>query len=108
MENQKRFKELMVRAAEVFQRDLTTTLLDAYWDVMNYYSDAKIEVAFAKGMRECRFFPKPVDLIEFINASQEYTFISSEDYLRMEKEKLAQQIKESNENHSIKGNGDDS
>jgi len=71
MQNKKRFKELMTRTAEVFQRDLTKTLLDAYWEILAHYSDSEVEVAFAKALRGCQFFPKPVELIGFITGGRD-------------------------------------
>lgn len=82
MEDKKRFKELMVRAAAVFQRDPTKTLLDAYWEVLAPYTDSEVEVAFAKALRGCQFFPKPVELIGFISSVRnQWVAIPQEDAL---------------------------
>ena len=70
MIKEERFAELMETTAAIFQRELTQILLDGYWKIMNYYSEAEIEVAFAQALRCCQFFPKPVELIGFITSSR--------------------------------------
>jgi len=38
-----------------------------YWKVLENYTDDECKSAFDNAISKCKFFPKPVELIEFIN-----------------------------------------
>jgi hypothetical protein len=60
------FKNYMTTLGELFNKDLSDTLKDMYWEALKPYSDEDCEEAFKKSVSLCKFFPKPADLIEFM------------------------------------------
>lgn len=67
MKNLIKFKEFITGLGELFDKDITETLSDIYWKALEPFPYKQCEIAFNKCFVECKFFPKPADLIEFIN-----------------------------------------
>lgn len=70
MEDYKRFCGMMNALGEVFDKQMSKLLLEMYWKALAPFTDREAEAAFSKAMVSCTFFPKPVELIEFISGSQ--------------------------------------
>jgi len=71
MENKKKFAEMMEACGVVFDRQITEPLADIYWSVLKKHTDEEIQEAFTKAIHACKFFPKPAELLEFIEGSPE-------------------------------------
>lgn len=56
-----RFKSVMTGMSEVFQRELSNPLLDAYWLALRSWSLADFEAACGQLMQTATFMPRPVD-----------------------------------------------
>lgn len=69
MKDYKRFCGMMNTLGEVFDKQMSKLLLEVYWKALAPFSDQEAEAAFSKAMVTCTFFPKPVELIEFISGS---------------------------------------
>jgi hypothetical protein len=70
MEDEKLFSENMAGLGEIFDKKISPALMEIYWQALAPYSDEQCRVAFNRAAKECRFFPKPVELIEFIEGSK--------------------------------------
>lgn len=61
-----RFLKYMHRIAELFDRELSESVISLYWEALKDNSDQDIMKAFNLAVKSCKFFPKPAELIEFI------------------------------------------
>ena len=61
----------MATAAEVFAEAVSEARAQAYFIAMSPYPLQAVEHAWAESIRRCRFFPKPAELIEFIDGSDD-------------------------------------
>ena len=57
---------LFTGLCELFDKKFTTALMDIYSEALSGYSIEQIEYAINQAAIKCRFFPRPVELIEFI------------------------------------------
>lgn len=65
------FAERIAALALVFERETSPELTDIYWKAVgSRYPAEEMERAFSRAMTECRFFPRPAELIEFIEGSK--------------------------------------
>jgi len=64
MHSKKIFKNYMTLMGEIFNKDLSPTLMTLYWDVMKDYSDKQAEDMFKLATTSLKFFPKPAELKE--------------------------------------------
>ena len=71
MQDHKLFADLLADCCLVFDKDITVKLADIYWKVLKRFSDKEVSDAFEQAIKKCRFFPKPAELIEFIEGSRE-------------------------------------
>ncbi len=55
-----RFQAVMTGMAELYQRELSGPLLDAYWLALSSWGLSEFEAAAAELMKTCEFMPKPV------------------------------------------------
>jgi hypothetical protein len=56
-----RFRSVMAGLAELYQRELSNTLLDVYWLALRDWTLADFEAASAKLMQSGQFMPRPAD-----------------------------------------------
>lgn len=68
MDNYELFKKCMAGFGELFEKEISKTLLSIYWDCLENFSDEQCENAFKEVLVTCRFFPKPVEIIEIIES----------------------------------------
>lgn len=71
MQNETKFNELMAAMAEVFDKEITESLLSVYWQVLEPYQDIESISALNKCLLSCKFFPKPADLLEQLQGNNE-------------------------------------
>lgn len=71
MENKREFRKLMAALAEVFDKEITETLLGVYWKVLEPFSDEEAMGSLNRCLVSCRFFPKPADLLESLKGKEE-------------------------------------
>ena len=64
--DKKRFCELLITTAELFEKDLSTPILNLYFTALENFSIDQVEKALGKVIMLCKFFPKPVEIIELI------------------------------------------
>ncbi len=67
---EERFLKYMHTCSEMYNTSLSEGVISAYWETMKEYSDQEIMRAFNMAFKTCRFFPKPVDLIECIDGEK--------------------------------------
>lgn len=72
MENndKERFGKLLVTTAELFEKELSPPVINLYFTALKGYAIDQIENALAKTITLCKFFPKPVEIIEFATGGQ--------------------------------------
>jgi hypothetical protein len=66
MKDRRLFAEYMTLLGETFSREISTLLIEAYWQALKKYSDEECKLAFDMAVSNCKFFPKPVEIIDFI------------------------------------------
>ncbi len=66
MRDRKLFNNFMAGLGEIFDKEMSEILLDIYWNALENFSDKQCKEAFNKAMIQCKFFPKPVEIIELI------------------------------------------
>ena len=65
------FFDALTTVAEAFDKKLSPQLMALYFEVLTDYSLEVLQVAMAQAMTSCRFFPKPVELIELMDGRPE-------------------------------------
>ncbi len=56
----------MAGLGETFDKNITETLSDIYWGAIKKFSDEQCKIAFNRALVQCKFFPKPVEIIELM------------------------------------------
>lgn len=79
MKNKIEFKEFMSGMGEVFDKKITPVIIKLYWKVLEPFTDEQCQQAFNIAIAQCRFFPKPADLTEFIVGSPKQIEQNKED-----------------------------
>lgn len=69
MQNKSKFVELMGGMATVYKTEVSDALADMYWKIFEQYTDEQFAYACERWIHDGKFFPKPADLIEYIEAS---------------------------------------
>lgn len=63
------FTKIMLGLGEVFDKQVSEVLLSIYWEALKPYPWKKVKDALNKAVVTCRFFPKPADIVDFINGA---------------------------------------
>jgi hypothetical protein len=71
MKDENRFLELMTVLGEIHDRKITRLLLDVYWRVLEPFPDNTCIRAFHELIRSAKFFPKPAEFLEHLEARRE-------------------------------------
>jgi hypothetical protein len=66
MKDKKKFKAMMMSIGEIFDKEISQTLLEVYWRVFEPFSDVEASRALNQAISTCKFFPKPADLIDIL------------------------------------------
>jgi len=61
-----KFANALGTLAEIMNKELTPLAIKAYFRALERYPAEQVEQAISQAMAECKFFPKPVELIDFI------------------------------------------
>ena len=69
MKNRKAFSEFMTAISEMHDKTPSNLLIEIYWKSLQPFTDDQCNQAFSQAVSTCKFFPKPVELIEFITGS---------------------------------------
>jgi hypothetical protein len=64
-----RFRNVMAGLAELYQRELSNTLLDVYWLALRDWSLAEFEAGAGKLMKTAQFMPRPADFNDLRKAA---------------------------------------
>ena len=71
MRDKKQFAQRITALSALFDREISEAVIEMYWVALMPYDDEETERAFQEAARRCKFFPKPAELIEFIEGSSE-------------------------------------
>jgi len=77
--NKKKFAAALFGLASIFDKELSEPLVVAYRDALADLTDEDIKTAFNRAAKECRFFPRPVELREL--ASHDMTTVEDKAHL---------------------------
>ena len=66
MKDKRKFSEFLTGLGEIFDKEITKTLNKVYWECLKPYTDQECEIAFTKTIANCKFFPRPAEIIENI------------------------------------------
>ena len=75
MKNKKLFREYMVLLGEIHNRELSDLLLDAYWKILEPFSDDACKKSFDQLIAISKFFPKPPDFLEILRGTIQDTAV---------------------------------
>lgn len=64
--DKKKFGQLLVTTAELFEKDLSSPVISIYFKALSNFEINQVEDAMGKVVTSCKFFPKPVEIIDFI------------------------------------------
>lgn len=96
MKNEELFKKYMAGLAEIFDKKISDILSDIYWNALKNFSDEECKIAFNRAMVECKFFPKPVELIEMMGSGK------TEDVAQIQVDIVVNAIKKIGQYQSVK------
>ena len=65
-ESRKRFATILYSVAELHGKELSPNLIEMYFKSLERFSIEEVEKAFSRAFTETKWFPKPMDIIEFI------------------------------------------
>ena len=65
------FSKGMATLIKLFGKRLDKQIMQIYWYVLKDYSEEEIQLAFTRALRECKFFPVPAQLVEFLEGNQD-------------------------------------
>ena len=71
MKDKNKFKAMMMSIGEIFDKEISQSLLEVYWRVLEPFSDAQASRALNHAISTCKFFPKPADIIEILTVKLE-------------------------------------
>jgi len=70
-QDRKVFDAALMGLAAIFDKTLSDQILDAYFSALARFDWAQVNRGLNAALLACKFFPKPVELIELIEGSQE-------------------------------------
>jgi hypothetical protein len=70
MKDEDRFRELMTVLGEIHDRQITRLLLDVYWRILEPFPDEACIRTFHELIGRVKFFPKPAEFLELLEARQ--------------------------------------
>lgn len=68
---EERFLELFTGMCEMFDKKYSDILLGMYYEALKQYEISKVEDAINLSIISCKFFPKPVDLLENLGGGKQ-------------------------------------
>lgn len=73
MKDHKLFLVNMATLSEVFDKQLSDTLLEVYWRILEPFDDSECMTIFKRIVIELKFFPKPAEFIEMLQGKKEHS-----------------------------------
>lgn len=72
-EDRKMFYVLIKGCSEIYRQDLSSSIIDIFWEILKSYKIESVENAFSKYLKNPKniFFPKPAQIIEEIEGKKE-------------------------------------
>jgi len=67
IKDKNQFSDIFKKLSEVMDKKMTQSLIQIYFDALSDHTITEIDMAVNKTIRECRFFPKPSEIIERID-----------------------------------------
>lgn len=71
MKNREMFANYMTMLGEMFDKDVSKTLMEGYWQALEPYDDDQAEAAFKRLIVTVKFFPRPAEVLEAITGPQQ-------------------------------------
>jgi len=72
MMNKNLFQKYIAGLCELHRIELSKIAVEMYWHALTPFSDTQCKAAFDKAVVKYKFFPKPAELIELIEAPKQY------------------------------------
>ena len=69
MTDKTKFREFMAGLGEVFDKKISDTLSSVYWKSLLPFDDETCIEMFERIISTCKFFPKPVVCVRYLNQS---------------------------------------
>jgi len=95
--DKKRFNEMMIAFGKVYEKGLSTDVLEIYFNIFKEIPNNQVEYITQECLKRCHFFPRPADIFDHYNDSyserKEMRKVSKE-----EREKSIQGIEKSRKN----------
>ena len=89
--DEKKFSESFTLLCEVFDKQITPTLTEIYFQSLEEFIINKVLGGVSVAIKSCKFFPKPVELIEIINGGSSIQML--EDKSQVEAVKVLNAVK---------------
>lgn len=83
-----KFLELFTGMCEMFDKKYSEVLVSMYFKSLKKFDIETVEMAISKAVDGCKFFPKPVELIELMTGGQKEIEYSAENQLTIVMETL--------------------
>lgn len=97
-QDKKRFASAFGVLCTVFDRESSSLLVKAYFAILKSHKIETVENAITRAMATCKYFPKPVELIEFISGGSQ----GLEDYALVEAGNVIAAVKQVGAHASVK------
>lgn len=76
MTNREAFATLIRVLAATFSVELSPAAIEGYWLVLSELSEDQLKVALRRGLAECKFMPRPAELLAFVGGPNRETQIA--------------------------------
>ena len=67
--DRKDFLQVFMPLVEVWDREMSSALIELYFRALEPWPLEQVKAAIVRSLRECRFFPKPAEIVEQIQAA---------------------------------------
>ena len=65
MKDRTLFNNYMTVLGEIFDKEYTAVFVETYWKTLLALTDVEAERGFKRAIAGCKFFPRPVEILEF-------------------------------------------
>ncbi len=66
MKDADRFREFIAALGEIHEKKISDTMKDIFWKALEPFDDQQCKAAFTRAIAECKWMPKPAELIELM------------------------------------------
>lgn len=88
MHDYEKYQATMVGLGEVFDKNITDSMLTVYWTTLDGMTDQQFNRACNKALKRCKFFPRPAELINLIEEEDEAAIEAAFDQVRQENRRI--------------------